>query len=475
MVSRLKQLVLLPLPILALPLFLFGTSRTDDGPFRADHPTRVRKLVICSPQWEGIRFEFEDAFRRHMHARDGSDVEFTWYDQGGGTKILRWIEEQFAQRPDGIDADLMFGGGTDPYDTLKKKGLLARYDPSPEVLDGVPAELAGFPILDPDRTWFGTCLTSFGIMVNRRVFELVPELRGLDPKTWEDLCDPRLHGWVGGADPRGSSSYHTVYEILLQAHGFAHGFEVIRLMSGNTTSFTKFSAEVPKICAVGQTACAPAIDQYALAQIDRVGDAVVSFRVPDHLSLVNPDALGILKGAKNRETAELFVDFMLSAEAARLWMLRRGEDGGPRRYTLNRLAIRPATYAETKGRTNLLEDPFQRPLSIRYDYARASERWTILNDALGALVIDTHRELAAAVEAYHGLTGETKRQAAELLFANPFTEDELGAMAGREWKEEKMRETLRAQWLEFARERYGAVVTLARLRAADGSTEDEPR
>lgn len=462
--SKSLEALLLVLPILALPALLFGLSRGDE-PFRyPEPPERWTELVLASPQWEGIKVEFEEGFQRWLWERERIGVRFQWLDHGGGTKTLRWIEEQFDVKPHSIGVDLLFGGGTDPYETLKQKGLLVRYDPPAAVLAGVPETIGGFPILDCDRMWFGTALTGFGIVFNAKVFETVPVLRalaGVRFTRWEDLARDELDGWVGGADPRGSSSYHTFYEILLQQPGpgrFERGMELARRLSANVRSYTKFSAEIPKLCTVGQIACAPTIDQYALAQIEKVGPAM-GFSLPDGQTLVNADAAGILKGAPNRETAEQFIDFLLSPEAGRLWLLRRGEAGGPRRFQLNRASVRPDLYAETAGRSEVTVNPFLQHQLEGYDFALASRRWTVLNDFLGAVLIDTGADLARAMRACRSLAGEPRAAAERMLFQNPVDEDGLNACAAR-WTEATFRETTKNEWTAFARAQYAAVARL---------------
>jgi spermidine/putrescine-binding protein len=291
------------------------------------------------------------------------------------------------------------------------------------------------------------------------VLDLVPELRGLEVRNWTDLADPRLHGWVDAADPRVSASAHTSFEIVLQNHGFEEGMRLIRRIGGNVRAWTRHSAEIPKAVALGQVACAPSIDYYARAEIDKVGDAI-EFHLPADGTLLNADCVGILKGAPHRDTARLFVDFLLSEEAALLWMLRQGEEGGPIRTTLSRASVRPGAFAAVAGRTDVAENPFSLQLAFEYDYARANLRWAMLNDLLGALVVDCADELAAAVAAWESLRGADRERAGALLFENPVDEEEMLELASTRWHEERYREESRVAWARFARERYAAVVAI---------------
>ena len=461
-VSPGAEAALLVLPLLALPLLLFGLSERGERFQYPEPPLRTLQLVIASPQWEGIKVELEWGFRRWLYERERLGVELRWIDVGGGAQTLRWIEERFSRQPDGIGVDIFFGGGTDPYDSLKEQRLLQRYEPPAEILDGVARQVGGFLILDPDRTWFGTALTGFGIMVNQEVLRWVKPLSDVKLRTFEDLADPRLEGWVGAADPRSSSSSHTFYEILLQAYGFDRGLRLARLIGANLRAYSKFSAELPELVAVGQVACAPSIDHYARAQIDKVGPAI-RFVMPEGNTLVNADAVAILKGASNLEAARRFIDFLLSDAAGRLWMLALGEPGGPARHPLNRASVRPGLYEQVAGRSSVRNNPFAMRFAFQYDNSRASARWTLLNDLLGALVVDTHQELKQAVKAWRGLDGDRRMRAEAVLFENPMSESELLELAAGRWRTDAaLAEQMKLEWQRFARQRYAAVIDLAR-------------
>lgn len=484
----LRRASLLLLPLLLLPALLFALSGGEHRYHYPSPPRAVSRLVIASPQWEGIRYEIEEGFRRWLFEREGLGVEITWLEQGGGSKTLQWILQQFGEEDatrDSIGVDVLFGGGTDPYESLKARGLLERHDPDPALLDParLPPHVGGFPLYDPEHFWFGTCLTGFGIFVNRLVFEALPARFGeVKIETWEDMADPRLAGWVGSADPRSSSSYHTYFEIVIQqSGGLAPGLRVLREIGGNVNGYTKYSAEIPKLCAVGQFAVAPTIDQYALAQIDKLSEvigperaSVLTFVLPEGRTLVNADAAAILRGAPNRETARRFLDFLLSEEAAYLWMLKRGESvaghRGPSRFGLNRATVLPGVFevVEREGpeRTLVRQNPFRMQFRFHYDYELARRRWTLVNDLLGALLIDTREELAGAIASWRGLEGDAKREAEAILFAVPFDDSELDAILRNDWKDPVKRERLKIEWTEFARARYLQVIDFGR-RAAE--------
>ena len=71
-------------------------------------------LVLISPHWEGIRYEFERAFKQRYQKDTGRTVELEWLDVGGSSETLRYVESEFKNKPAGIGIDIFFGGGYDP-------------------------------------------------------------------------------------------------------------------------------------------------------------------------------------------------------------------------------------------------------------------------------------------------------------------------------------------------------------------------
>src|SRR5690606_14344419 len=101
---------------------------------------------------------------------------------------------------------------------LKRPGYLAPVHFEKEFLQEVFPDptLGGLPLYDLDEKgahWFGTALSSFGIVYNR---DLLRHLGVPEPKTWRDLTDPRLAGWIVLADPSRSASARQAYMIIVE-------------------------------------------------------------------------------------------------------------------------------------------------------------------------------------------------------------------------------------------------------------------
>jgi ABC-type Fe3+ transport system substrate-binding protein len=408
------------------------------------------KLVLISPHWEGIRYEFERAFKTHYQRETGRTVELDWMDVGGSSETLRYIESEFKNKPKGIGIDIFFGGGYDPYLALKKTQLLESYALPDPLLAKIPERLAGVPLYDPDHTWYGATLAGFGIVYNKVVLGLtnLPVIN-----TWEDLASPRAFGWVGSSDPRKSGSVHMVYEIILQAYGWEKGWRIITGLGANVRSFTNSASQVPKDVAIGEVAYGLAIDFYAWAQVKEAGADKIGFVMPDNLTIITPDAIGILKGAPNPEVAKAFIRFVMSEEGQKLWLLVEKTPGGPQRFQLNRFSVLPSLYELPPQILAVKLNPFSWRSDFEFDPKLSAERWSIVNDLIGALVIDPKNLLTRAwKEALD--KGRLNEQEWQRLAAMPVSGDEALAMAKTKWKNPEFRNQKLNEWTRFARSKY---------------------
>jgi ABC-type Fe3+ transport system substrate-binding protein len=409
------------------------------------------QLVLLSPHWQGIRNEFSDAFRQDYKEKTGRDVELQWLDVGGGgSDITRYIESQFRVKPGGIGVDICFGGGIDPYTYLKDRGLLAPFVLPKEISDEIAQTIGGVPLHDPDHMYYSPTMAGFGIIYNKAVLK---KLGRPEPQTWADLGKPEYFSWVGSADPRKSGSAHMAYEIVLQAYGWDRGWQVLTAMAANSRGFTAAGGQVPKDVTAGEVACGLCIDFYAWAQVRIYGPDVIGFVLPQDLTVVNGDAIGILKGAPNRTVAESFVTFVMSEKGQRLFMLNRGEPGGPARNDLGKFSVMPKLYNELKGHTPVAVNPFDWRSSFVYDPHVGTSRRTIVDDLVGAMLIDPHSELVAAWQ--QAASADKSAASMERLSAVPISEERVMEIAKKGlWSDSNYRNKTMMEWSDFARAKY---------------------
>lgn len=419
------------------------------------------ELIIISPHPEGIETEFGNNFETWYEEQTGRTVKTDWRDVGGTSSNYRFIESEFKRVPEGIGVDIFFGGGTDNYLRLSNNGWLHSYKLPEAQLVQMTQLFQGIPLYDVEHQWYGAALSSFGIMYNEELREM---LNLPTVSAWEDLGDVALLGKIGAADPRESGSAHMVYEIILQTLGWEEGFALLTKIGGNVRGFSAGANAIPTDVVAGQVIYGLAIDFYAYGQIAVVGADKIKYVVPGDGAVVNADPIAILKGAPNLPVAQKFLEFVLSEDAQKLWMLRDTDSEGPKwKGGLNRASVLPALY-DKLGERCIVPNPFaMEGTPFQYNSDKGSTRWDIVNGLFGVLIIDSHKDLINAWKAIRKCKDPAKRDAAiAVLTQMPITEEEAMKMARGDWKDPTIRNEKRKEWGQFAKEKFKEARNLAR-------------
>ncbi len=367
--------VLLGVPVLLAP--------RGEAARRAAAASDASTVVIFTPHNEQIRQEFADAFSRWHQERYGSPASVAWSTPGGTSEIRKMLESAYAAdlrrgAPVGGQGDLLFGGGSYEFTRLAKdlsvevdgaKRTTTVLQPLPldralldEVYgpgqDGKPPLIGDVPLYDAKGNWYGAAMSGFGIVWNRDVLATlgVPE-----PRTWADLGDPALEGWIALVNPAQSGSVTTALDAILQRRGWTDGWRILRRMAANARTFSASSPKAPTDVSIGDAAAGVCIDFYGRYQAQAVKDAGdggdrVGYIDPAGETTIDPDPIAVLRGAPHPELARRFVEFALSREGQALWQFHArskvpAADGlGPERYELRRMPVRRDLYAKDRSR-----------------------------------------------------------------------------------------------------------------------------
>ena len=376
----------------------------DKSPAHATLPER--RLVIVTPHNPDIRNAFQIAFS-DWHARKyGSRVRIDFILPGGTNDIVRLLKSTYdALKVDGklppIDAvaaqtqyDMVWGGGDYTFDReIETIPALQPITLPPGVLEAAFPEptLAGIKLYDQDGDgmhWVGVCLSSFGIVYSPFVYDRLAAASGEPmppPKTWSDLTDPRLAGKIALADPGSSGSAAVAYMMVLQramadaetaffdaghtkespgyaaavAEGWRRGMGTLTNIAAGARYFADSAQAVPPDVSSANCAAGMAIDFYGQVESELAGSDRIKYVSPPAATAITPDPIAVLYGTTGErlETAEHFVEFLLSPEGQDLWIKRAGTPGGPPLHALRRPPIRRDVYAD---RTDWSEttDPF---------------------------------------------------------------------------------------------------------------------
>ncbi|MDB5102531.1 MAG: putative transporter substrate binding protein [Fibrobacteres bacterium] len=414
-------------------------------------------LSILTPHGDNIRQEVGAAFKAWSETRYGESPDINWIDQGGTSEDLRYVQSRFAKSsqgavPGSIGIDLFFGGGTPPFRTLAREGLLQGHTVPARILEEVPITVSGTRVYSDSEGWYGVALSSFGILYNRT---LLAE-KGLPlPVSWTDLAEPKADRWVASVDPRGSGSAHVIYEIILQKYGWDAGWRLLARIAANSGHFTKGASAVLPLVSTGEAAYTVAIDQYAWSLIEKLGAGRVGFALPAGETVTTPDPVAMLKGAPHAVTAARFMEFLLSEPCQLLWGLKAGVPNGPAHLSLNRMSVLPKVAAKLDSTNSFVRgNPFLEAVGMSWTYSDSltESRWALVNDALGLWMVDSHE---AAHRDWQAINARTPK-AADLdaweaalagnrYFRPPAPWEEMRGLAAR-WKDETFRNGTMARW-----------------------------
>jgi iron(III) transport system substrate-binding protein len=451
-------------------------------------------LVLISPHNEAIRHEFTLGFQDWYRAKTGRTVFLDWRNVGGTSDITRYLTGEYvasfrniwkkegrewsadvqsaiqngrlaADAPSvakeartaflasgaSCGIDVFFGGGPYDFDGQARAGNLVdsgirRLHPDWFTPDKMPQAFGGEEYIDPHDLWFGTVLSSYGILYNLDSLQRL----GIDhaPAQWADLTDPRFVGQLGLCDPTKSGSIAAAFENEVQQMisnrfkaqastgaeakaqaaehvraGWVDAMRLIQLEGANARYFTDTSQKPPIDVADGNCAAGMCIDFYGREQQEAVRRRNPG---PDRIAYVSPpggaaysvDPIALLRGAPHSAVALAFIEFTLSLEGQKLWNFRTGTPGGPRQFALRRLPVRRDFYARAEWaayRSDPDVDPYsQQELLVHHDEWTAS-LFNQLIFIVRVMTEDTHPELVRAWRAIIAAPAPAKARALQVL------------------------------------------------------------
>jgi len=471
---------------IALP-FILRPHR--ESPAQADDT-----LVLISPHNEAIRHEFTVGFQDWYQAKTGRTVFLDWRNVGGTSDITRYLtgeyvasfrnlwkregrgwsaEVQSAIQNGRLAADapavakearaaflasgascgidVFFGGGPYDFDGEARAGNLVdsgirKLHPDWFTPDNLPQTFGGEEYIDPRDLWFGTVLSSYGILYNLDSLQRL----GIDhpPGQWADLTDPKFVGQLGLCDPTKSGSIAAAFENEVQQMisnrlkapsagggdskdqaaeqvraGWVDAMRLIQLEGANARYFTDTSQKPPIDVADGNCAAGMCIDFYGREQQEAVRRRNQG---PDRIAYVSPpggaaysvDPIALLRGAPHPGVALAFIEFTLSLDGQKLWNFKTGTPGGPRQFALRRLPVRRDFYSRADWsayRSDPDVDPYsQQELLVHHDEWTAS-LFSQLIFIVRVMTEDTHPELVRAWRAIIAAPPPARARALEVL------------------------------------------------------------
>ena len=200
-------------------------------------------------------------------------------------------------------ADVLWGGGADSLAAYKE--YFQPYKPS-------CIDLLDSSLYDPEYLWIGESPLPMVFLINT---DLVAEADF--PQTWKDLADPKWEGKIAFADPASSGSAFTQLCTILMDYGkadddYAEGWTLVQSMIKNLV-IQSGSSGAHKNVDSGEYPIGITLEKAAV-QYDTSDAGHLKIVYPTDGTSAVPDGVAIVKDCPNQELAELFVEFVLSAE-----------------------------------------------------------------------------------------------------------------------------------------------------------------
>ncbi|MEO6568692.1 MAG: extracellular solute-binding protein, partial [Opitutaceae bacterium] len=320
----------------------------------------------------------------------------------------------------------------------------------------IPQLYAGEEYWDKEGRWFGSVLSSYGIIFNRDSLKRLGI--STEPKQWTDVADPRFRGEVALCDPTKSGSIAKAFENVIQQQmqrrllalraaspsgdakaieaqavreGWTEGLRLMQLVGANSRYFTDTSQKPPIDVAAGNCAAGLCIDFYGRQQEEAVRrrdhSERLGFTAPVGGTVSSVDPIALLRGAKNQEVAIAFMEYVLSMDGQKLWNFKPGTPGGPRHFALRRIPLRKDFYAHAEWRefrSDPEATPFNQSEQLIYRYEWTGGIFREMAFIIRVMCQDTHAELVEAWEAIIVAPAAAKAKAlAELQDLNAVSYD----------------------------------------------------
>ena len=229
-----------------------------------------------------------------------SGVKVNWIRMSSGETLARVRAEKANPQ-----ADVWWGGTTDPHSIAALEGLTENYRPTLwQEMDP--------RFRDPIGDWqvLGIYVGVLGMSANEG---LLKEMGLPTPKGWDDLTDPRYKGLIGVANPNTSGTALTTLATQVFLRGEDEGIEYMKRLHKNIAHYTKSGVAPGILCGRGEIAVAIVFLHDVIYQIEQ-GYPVTAI-APKEGTGYEIGGLNLIKGAPHPELAKQFIDWLVSAEA----------------------------------------------------------------------------------------------------------------------------------------------------------------
>ena len=214
--------------------------------------------------------------------------------------VLRVSNEAKAGR---VQSDVFDGTSTVP--ALKREGLAAKF--IPDSAKRLPAQF-----VDAEGQW-----VAGNFYVHEPIYNTDLVKRGTEPRTYDDLLDPKWKGKMSWSSLASSSSAPGFIGIVLMHMGEDKGMDYLRKLATQNITPVNFAARqvVDQVMAGEYPLALQAFHHHAV--ISAAQGAPVEW-IPFQPAMAVLSVIAVSKDAPHPNAGRLFVDFLISEEGQRL-------------------------------------------------------------------------------------------------------------------------------------------------------------
>jgi iron(III) transport system substrate-binding protein len=254
-------------------------------------------LIIYSPHGEDLLKDFEARYEQ-LH----SNVDVQWLDMGSQAVLDRIRSEKANPQ-----ADVWFGGPSAMFESAAAEGLLEGFAPS--WANQLPTDAR-----DAQNRWHAVYVTPEVIAYNSRA------VTGTDiPRDWDDILDPKWKGKVLIRDPMESGTMRTIFGMIIhrgikQGGDTTAGFNWLRRLDAQTKEYVVNPTLLYEKLA-RQEGLVTLWDMPDIEDLKKRTNLPIDYVIPSSGTPLPPDGVAVVKGGKNKEEAQRFVEFIGSTES----------------------------------------------------------------------------------------------------------------------------------------------------------------
>ncbi|MDR3248724.1 MAG: ABC transporter substrate-binding protein [Treponema sp.] len=230
-------------------------------------------------------------------------IKTNYIRASSGEIVNRVIAEKGAPQ-----ADIFLGGAESLHISAANEGALASYTQT--AVPHIPAYTYA-----TDGSWTGISILTLGIGINENRFKEKFPSKAY-PATWDDLNDPAYEGEIVFTDPAASSTGYLFLQLQLQRLGEEPGWAFMKSLAALPKQFPSSGGAPPQLVGTGEYSIGVAYVHAMQTYVAR-GFPVKIIAPPK--TVVEIDAMSVIRGGPNTVNAKKFVDFMLTAEAQELF------------------------------------------------------------------------------------------------------------------------------------------------------------